>query len=142
MSEMWTKTSLPPSDGVIKPWPLEREKYLHTPVNRGPSAARAVAEQVLLRRVGSGLGMRKPLIGDGERSLCLHAGSRSDSDAGEPGDPGDLSGGVVDRGASIDVASDMAAHAGHNSFAYRHLRRLGLNEIARKALDEIKINFP
>lgn len=41
-SEMWTKMSLPPSDGVMKPWPLERQKYLHTPVNTGPSAARAV----------------------------------------------------------------------------------------------------
>lgn len=33
--------SLPPSEGVMKPWPLEREKYLHTPENTGPSAARA-----------------------------------------------------------------------------------------------------
>lgn len=41
-SEMWTKISLPPSDGVMKPWPLEREKHLHTPVNTGPSAALAV----------------------------------------------------------------------------------------------------
>lgn len=34
--------SLPPSDGVMKPWPLEREKHLHTPVNTGPCDARAV----------------------------------------------------------------------------------------------------
>lgn len=26
----------------MKPWPLEREKHLHTPVNTGPSDARAV----------------------------------------------------------------------------------------------------
>lgn len=41
-SEIWTKMSAPPSDGVINPWPLEREKYLHMPVNTGPSDARAV----------------------------------------------------------------------------------------------------
>lgn len=50
-------------------------------------------------------------MGDGERSLCLHAGTRSDSDVGDPGDPGDLrGGGVVDRGAWMGVASeDMTA---------------------------------
>lgn len=66
-----------------------------------------------MRRVGRGLGMRYPLIGDGERSLCLHIGSRSDSDVGEPGergDPGDLSGGVTGRGGSKGVPSeDMTA---------------------------------
>lgn len=44
-SEMWTKMSLPPSDGVRKPWPLEREKHLHTPVNTGPCDALAVLWQ-------------------------------------------------------------------------------------------------
>lgn len=46
-------------------------------------------------------------MGDGERSLCLHAGIRSDSDVGDPGDPGLLrGGGVVDRGASMGLASE------------------------------------
>lgn len=50
-------------------------------------------------------------MGDGERSLCLHAGIRSDSEVGDPGDPGELrGGGVVDRGALMGVASeDMTA---------------------------------
>lgn len=41
---MWTKMSWPPSDGLMKPWPLEREKHLHTPMNTGPSEARAVLQ--------------------------------------------------------------------------------------------------
>lgn len=44
-SEMWTKISLPPSDGVMKPWPLEREKHLHMPVNKGPCDALVVLRQ-------------------------------------------------------------------------------------------------
>lgn len=60
-------------------------------------------------------------MGDGERSLCLHAGIRSDSDVGDPGDPGDLrGGGVVDRGAPpMGLASEdmTAADAGLTPFS-------------------------
>lgn len=96
--------SLPPSEGVMKPWPLEREKHLHTPENTGPSAARADAEKVLFRRVGKGLGMRKSLIGEGERSLSLLVGRCRDS--GELGDFGVDSGGVMGRVSWMGVASE------------------------------------
>lgn len=52
-SEMWTKISLPPSDGVMKPWPLEREKYLHTPVNTGPCDALAVLRRTTTEKTSS-----------------------------------------------------------------------------------------
>lgn len=52
-SEMWTKISLPPSDGVMKPWPLEREKYLHTPVNTGPCDALAVLWRTTTEKTSS-----------------------------------------------------------------------------------------
>lgn len=121
ISEMCTKTSLPPSEGVMKPCPLEREKHLHTPVNTGPSAARAVAEKVLLRLVGSGLGMVKPLIGEGERSLCREEGRcRDPGDAGETGDLGELggsSGGVKGRLPSMGVASEDMLEQGEEMFS-------------------------
>lgn len=46
--------SAPPSDGVTNPWPLEREKYLHTPVNTGPSDARAVLHRKHITERGMG----------------------------------------------------------------------------------------
>lgn len=84
MSEMCTKMSLPPSAGVMNPWPLDREKYLQTPLKVGPCDARAVAEQVRARRVGRGLGTRKSLMGDGERSRMRHLGGMRE--VGEFGD--------------------------------------------------------
>lgn len=65
---MCRKMSGPPSAGVMKPWPLERQKHLQTPLQTGPCEARTVAEKVLVRRVGSGLGTTLPRRGDGERS--------------------------------------------------------------------------
>lgn len=32
----------PPSAGVMKPWPLERQKHLQTPLQTGPCEARTV----------------------------------------------------------------------------------------------------
>lgn len=46
------------------------------------------AENVLVRRVGSGLGMRYPLMGDGERSLGLRLSGRW-RELGEGGEAGD-----------------------------------------------------
>lgn len=46
------------------------------------------AENVLVRRVGSGLGMRYPLMGDGERSLALRVSGRW-RELGEGGEVGD-----------------------------------------------------
>lgn len=45
------------------------------------------AEKVLVRRVGSGLGMRYPLMGDGERSLGLRLSGRW-RELGEGGEVG------------------------------------------------------
>lgn len=41
-SEIWTKMSSPPLEGRMKPWPCDREKFLHTPLNTGPEWARTV----------------------------------------------------------------------------------------------------
>lgn len=46
------------------------------------------AEKVLVRRVGSGLGMRYPLMGDGERSLALRVSGRW-REPGKGGEVGD-----------------------------------------------------
>lgn len=43
-SEIWTKMSSPPLEGRTKPWPCDREKFLHTPLNTGPEWARTVLQ--------------------------------------------------------------------------------------------------
>lgn len=48
---------------------LPKSKHLAVPTKC--SFPNTHAENVLVRRVGSGLGMRYPLMGDGERSLVL-----------------------------------------------------------------------
>ena len=67
------------------------------------------AEQVRVRRVGTGLGTRKPLMGEVERSLWRHGGRRRElGDTGELGERASR-GGVVER-APRDVASvDMTS---------------------------------
>lgn len=71
---------------------------------------------VRLRRVGSGLGIRCPRRGEGERGLWRHGGRRRE--LGETGDVGE-SGGVV-GGASEDMVC-----AGRCSSASKHTELCG-----------------
>lgn len=54
--------------------------------------------------------MRQPLMGEGERSLCLQAGGCRDSgDPGERGDPAEVTGGVLARD---DIMEDVESKDG------------------------------
>ncbi|TNN61622.1 hypothetical protein EYF80_028127 [Liparis tanakae] len=85
--------SSPPSDGVMKPWPFEREKHLHTPVEAGPSDARAV----LQGETGYGYSLVHGVTG-AENNQPLPG------DTGEHGDPAEVNGGVTGRNPSMGVA--------------------------------------
>lgn len=83
------------------------------------------AEVVRLRRVGSGLGIRNPLMGEGERGLWRQWGRCRE--LGETGEVGD-SGGVVDgaAGTGDEASEDMCA--GHCSSASKHTELWGENK--------------
>lgn len=94
------------------------------------------AENVLVRRVGSGLGMRYPLKGDGERSLTLRFSGRW-RELGEGGEVGDCC--EADEVGSEDIPdawekprerkrSDLAqngnCHKSHKFFSWRFCKNM------------------
>lgn len=72
-----------------------------------------------MRRVGSGLGIRCPLLGEGERALWRHGGGHRAP--GETGEVGDSGGGVDGAACTGDEASADMVCAGRCSSASKHV---------------------